>query len=79
MSSELENYRIQLQQVEAALVAEPNNEELLKLQGDLLEVIHLQEEILGETTDQDSTFASNAGSSEKITWKVGLLLIAYMI
>jgi hypothetical protein len=30
-ASELENYKLQLQQVEAALMAEPENEELQKL------------------------------------------------
>ena len=70
MSNELENYRIQLQQVEAALVAEPSNEELLKLKEDLLEVIHLQEELLGETAGNSTSSATSNNVSEKITWKV---------
>uniref|UniRef100_A0A915ERM1 Uncharacterized protein n=1 Tax=Ditylenchus dipsaci TaxID=166011 RepID=A0A915ERM1_9BILA len=44
-SSELDNYRIQLEQVEAALVAEPENEELIKLKEDLVEIINLQKNL----------------------------------
>ncbi|KAF7265802.1 hypothetical protein GWI33_020877 [Rhynchophorus ferrugineus] len=41
MSDELQNYQLQLQQVEAALLSDPNNEELKKLKVDLEEVIEL--------------------------------------
>ncbi|XP_050310991.1 survival of motor neuron-related-splicing factor 30 [Anthonomus grandis grandis] len=41
MSDELQNYQLQLQQVEAALLTDPNNEELKKLKIDLEEVIDL--------------------------------------
>jgi survival-of-motor-neuron-related-splicing factor 30 len=51
MSSEeienLETYKIQLQQVEAALLAEPDNEELAKLKLDLVEVIELTQDLVG--------------------------------
>ncbi|XP_064482352.1 survival of motor neuron-related-splicing factor 30-like [Ornithodoros turicata] len=40
-SEDLQNYQIQLQQVEAALTNDPNDEDLLKLKEDLLEVINL--------------------------------------
>ena len=36
--SDLSSYQLQLQQVEAALTADPENQELLKLKGDLEEV-----------------------------------------
>ncbi|KAG5876395.1 hypothetical protein JTB14_010505 [Gonioctena quinquepunctata] len=41
MSDELQNYQLQLQQVEAALLSDPNNQELQKLKTDLNEVIDL--------------------------------------
>ncbi|KAF5278199.1 hypothetical protein FQA39_LY18387 [Lamprigera yunnana] len=41
MADELQNYRLQLQQVEAALVSDPQNKELQKLKIDLDEVIEL--------------------------------------
>lgn len=41
MSDELQNYQLQLQQVEAALLTDPDNQELLKLKIDLNEVIDL--------------------------------------
>ncbi|KAL1497671.1 hypothetical protein ABEB36_008593 [Hypothenemus hampei] len=41
MSDELQNYQLQLQQVEAALLTDSNNEELKKLKVDLEEVIEL--------------------------------------
>nr|CAI5844514.1 unnamed protein product [Callosobruchus analis] len=41
MSDELQNYQLQLQQVEAALLTDPDNQELQKLKIDLEEVIEL--------------------------------------
>ncbi|XP_056635622.1 survival of motor neuron-related-splicing factor 30 [Diorhabda carinulata] len=41
MSDELQNYQLQLQQVEAALLSDPDNQELQKLKIDLKEVIEL--------------------------------------
>ncbi|XP_018320369.1 survival of motor neuron-related-splicing factor 30 isoform X2 [Agrilus planipennis] len=41
MGDELQNYKLQLQQVEAALLSDPNNKELQKLKVDLEEVIDL--------------------------------------
>jgi len=76
-ASELESYKIQLQQVEAALLAEPDNEELLKLQTDLTEVILLTEELVSQSTAGSSAAESAGGSqsksdhAEKIQWKVG--------
>jgi len=67
--SDLENYRIQLQQVEAALIAEPDNEELCKLKADLLEIIQLQEEILSSSAADVGPAGSQM--TEKLKWKVG--------
>ena len=41
MTEELQNYKLQLQQVEAALLSDPDNKELQKLKVDLDEVIEL--------------------------------------
>lgn len=41
MSDDLQNYKLQLQQVEAALLSDPDNKELQKLKVDLDEVIEL--------------------------------------
>ncbi|XP_022916597.1 survival of motor neuron-related-splicing factor 30 [Onthophagus taurus] len=41
MADDLQNYKLQLQQVEAALVSDPDNKELQKLKVDLEEVIEL--------------------------------------
>uniref|UniRef100_A0A914XCT6 Tudor domain-containing protein n=1 Tax=Plectus sambesii TaxID=2011161 RepID=A0A914XCT6_9BILA len=75
-AGELESYRIQLQQVEAALLAEPENEELLKLQSDLTEVILLTEDLVNQSTAGSSAAEGAAGSkdkevTEKLQWKVG--------
>lgn len=42
MEEELASYKLQLQQVEAALLGDPTNVELLKLKEDLGEIISLQ-------------------------------------
>ncbi|CAI5445094.1 unnamed protein product [Caenorhabditis angaria] len=52
MEEELANYKLQLQQVEAALLGDPENDELLKLKADLQEIIELQEEITAKDTDE---------------------------
>lgn len=41
MADELQNYKLQLQQVEAALLSDPDNKELQKLKVDLEEVVEL--------------------------------------
>ncbi|XP_017968389.1 survival of motor neuron-related-splicing factor 30 isoform X2 [Drosophila navojoa] len=46
MADELQNYKCQLQQVEAALQTDPCNEELLKLKDDLEEVIKLTRDLI---------------------------------
>ncbi|XP_068626575.1 survival of motor neuron-related-splicing factor 30 [Battus philenor] len=46
MAEDLRNYKLQLQQVEAALLTDPENEELLKLKGDLEEVIELTQDLI---------------------------------
>ncbi|KAL6478476.1 hypothetical protein MHYP_G00143110 [Metynnis hypsauchen] len=68
----LSSYRAQLQQVEAALSTDPNNEDLLKLQKDLQEVIELTKDLL---TSQPAEGVADAESSDaappKSSWDVG--------
>lgn len=46
MADDLQNYKLQLQQVEAALLTDPENSELLKLKKDLDEVIDLTRDLI---------------------------------
>ncbi|CAH2238213.1 survival of motor neuron-related-splicing factor 30 [Pararge aegeria] len=46
MADDLRNYKLQLQQVEAALLTDTQNEELLKLKTDLEEVIELTRDLI---------------------------------
>lgn len=66
-------------QVEAALIPNPDNEELLKLRDDLNEIIQLQESLLSDeladtpAEEKPSTgpASSSLSSEKKISWKVG--------
>lgn len=49
--SDLNTYNLQLQQVEAALTTDPENEELLQLKQDLEQVIKLTSELISGTND----------------------------
>lgn len=75
--STLQEYEIQLEQVEIALKADPNNEELLKLKKDLLEVIQLTKELIDAEADEslEPKSAKNArlnlNISQPIKWKTG--------
>ncbi|KAI6182176.1 Variant SH3 domain containing protein [Aphelenchoides bicaudatus] len=74
LMDELKNYKIQLQQVEAALIPNPENEELLKLREDLNEIIQLQESLLSEELAEEKPApqpTSSLSSEKKISWKVG--------
>lgn len=62
MAEDLRNYTLQLQQVEAALLTDPHNEELLKLKADLEEVIELTQDLI-KTQDGDSKVSNIHGSS----------------
>jgi survival-of-motor-neuron-related-splicing factor 30 len=71
----LDTYKLQLQQVEAALTADATSEELLKLKTDLVEVIALTNELINaqrETEDDSKNKSSERGSHKKvIQWSVG--------
>ncbi|KAG7310716.1 hypothetical protein JYU34_003521 [Plutella xylostella] len=62
MADDLRNYTLQLQQVEAALLTDPQNEELLKLKADLEEVIELTQDLI-KTPEGESEVADIHGSS----------------
>ncbi|XP_026758732.1 survival of motor neuron-related-splicing factor 30 [Galleria mellonella] len=62
MAEDLRNYKLQLQQVEAALLTDAQNEELLKLKADLEEVIELTQDLI-KTQDGDSKVPNIHGSS----------------
>jgi survival of motor neuron-related-splicing factor 30 len=74
----LDTYKLQLQQVEAALTAEPTNEELLKLKQDLVEVISLTNELISAQCDddEDSKAGGKSGADRTshkkfINWSTG--------
>ena len=62
---QLLNNKLQLQQVEAALELDKNNEELLKLKSDLEEVISLTLTLIDKPT-----------KSDECPWKVGDICMA---
>ncbi len=51
-SSDLATYQLQLQQVEVALTADPENGELLKLKEDLSQVIQLTKDLISQQVVQ---------------------------
>jgi len=53
--ADLNTYKLQLQQVEAALTTDPENEELLQLKTDLEQVLNLTLEMLNDQLGQGST------------------------
>lgn len=85
LQGNLQNYKLQLQQVEAALTTDPDNEELHKLKTDLEEVITLtcelvktqlleEQKLLKETEegdDEDSPTEGVSLSRTKQEWKAG--------
>ncbi|AWP13865.1 Survival of motor neuron-related-splicing factor 30 isoform 3 [Scophthalmus maximus] len=72
LMKQLSSYKAQLQQVEVALSTDQDNEDLLKLQKDLQEVIDLTKDLL---TSQPSEGASSTNGLETVptkhSWKVG--------
>ncbi|CAM9394767.1 survival of motor neuron-related-splicing factor 30 [Lethenteron reissneri] len=73
LPTQLSNYKVQLQQVEAALTADPNNQDLLKLKKDLQEVIDLTQDLLTTQTSESSASAAERepGRSQAPSWAVG--------
>ncbi|XP_054707314.1 survival of motor neuron-related-splicing factor 30-like [Uloborus diversus] len=75
LSQNLQSYQIQLQQVEAALTNDPDNEELLKLKKDLQEVILLTTDLIAANSEKAVPAVSLEGSSKDSSilkyWKPG--------
>ncbi|KAI5945951.1 Survival of motor neuron-related-splicing factor 30 [Manis javanica] len=72
LAKQLASYKAQLQQVEAALSGNGENEDLLKLKKDLQEVIELTKDLL--STQPSETLASSdsfASTQPTHSWKVG--------
>ncbi|XP_010713057.1 survival of motor neuron-related-splicing factor 30 [Meleagris gallopavo] len=72
LAKQLASYKAQLQQVEAALSGNADNEDLLKLKKDLQEVIELTKDLL--STQPSEALASSDSSASALpshSWKVG--------
>lgn len=81
--SSLQNYKLQLQQVEAALTTDPENQELLKLKIDLQEVISLTKDLIRTYHEEQEKKKSEPGapcnkreegessSNQTKDWKIG--------
>ena len=67
-AAQLASYRLQWQQVETALVTEPDNKELKALKKDLEEVIELTKELVQPVTSSSSNGA--ASSLPMPAWQV---------
>ncbi|KAK0159613.1 hypothetical protein PV327_010709 [Microctonus hyperodae] len=74
---DLQNYKLQLQQVEAALTTDPTNEELLKLKIDLEEVIELTHDLI-KSQQQEKRQTNGMDAKDPILlavlankWKIG--------
>lgn len=65
LSTNIDNYRLQLQQVEAALTTSPEDEELLKLKQDLEEVIQLTQELLRSQIAESANKATKEAESSQ--------------
>lgn len=73
---DLQNYKLQLQQVEAALTTDPDNEELQKLKIDLEEVIELTQDLVKSQQEEKKQLEANQNNPEVIAalvkkWNVG--------
>ncbi|XP_003218571.1 survival of motor neuron-related-splicing factor 30 [Anolis carolinensis] len=72
LAKQLASYKAQLQQVEAALTGNGDNEDLLKLKKDLQEVIELTKDLLSTQPSETLTSSdSSASAPPSHTWKVG--------
>uniref|UniRef100_A0A1A9VFS8 Survival of motor neuron-related-splicing factor 30 n=2 Tax=Glossina TaxID=7393 RepID=A0A1A9VFS8_GLOAU len=68
MADDLQNYKLQLQQVEAALLTDSENEELLKLKRDLEEVIELTRDLIKTQLEEQRKSAYVEPSASKATY-----------
>ncbi|KAM9847555.1 survival of motor neuron-related-splicing factor 30 [Aulostomus maculatus] len=69
---QLSSYKAQLQQVEVALSTDQENEDLLKLQKDLQEVIDLTKDLLSSQPAESASTTNGTNTAPvKHIWKVG--------
>ncbi|XP_052062236.1 survival of motor neuron-related-splicing factor 30-like [Mytilus californianus] len=73
LQTNLSTYKLQLQQVEASLTTDPDNEDLLKLKNDLQEVIDLTVDLIGTKLPPTATeiLKSDTPDVSTHTWKSG--------
>lgn len=72
LAKQLASYKAQLQQVEAALSGNGENEDLLKLKKDLQEVIELTKDLLSTQPSETLTSSDSFASAQPThSWKVG--------
>ena len=71
MSEELGSHKIKLEQVEVALAADPNNEDLLKLKSDLEEIIAVTQELYQISGESSNRSSSKTEELSNHKWKVG--------
>ncbi|XP_028278556.1 survival of motor neuron-related-splicing factor 30 [Parambassis ranga] len=72
LMKQLSNYKAQLQQVEVALSTDQDNEDLLKLQKDLQEVIDLTKDLLSSQPAESVPNTSGTKAvPQKLGWSVG--------
>uniref|UniRef100_A0A914XXD9 Tudor domain-containing protein n=1 Tax=Panagrolaimus superbus TaxID=310955 RepID=A0A914XXD9_9BILA len=71
MAEELGSHKIKLEQVEVALAADPNNEDLLKLKSDLEEIISVTQELYQISGNGESSRSSKNDELSNHKWKVG--------
>ncbi|CAL2050521.1 unnamed protein product [Caenorhabditis brenneri] len=75
MDEQLATFKLQLQQVQAALLGDPQNDELLKLKEDLTEIIELQED-LQEQEKAEASEKSVVAPQVIHQWTIGERVIA---
>ncbi|KAL4841557.1 hypothetical protein H8958_008848 [Nasalis larvatus] len=71
LAKQLASYKAQLQQVEAALSGNGENEDLLKLKKDLQEVIELTKDLSTQPSEMLASSDSFASTQPTHSWKVG--------
>lgn len=76
LQSQLETYNVQLQQVEAALASNPDDADLQKLREDILEVLALTRNLLGDQPNRDNSGDATQGVSNVGKWQVGDKVLA---
>ncbi|XP_002129900.1 survival of motor neuron-related-splicing factor 30-like [Ciona intestinalis] len=68
LTASLKSYKVQYAQVEAALAADEENDELLKLKQDLVEVIQLTEDLISAENEDGQ---GSSKSKPKLEWGIG--------